>query len=126
MEDYNPESDTETIRELYFTAEFTKFFEQLDDSVKSKFYYTMDLVRTIRVLSKNFVKHLENTELYEMRISVGNNAYRTILFAMDNRNVMLAQRILLLNGFIKKSTKDYNKQIKQAYKILKQYEDEDR
>jgi hypothetical protein len=72
------------------------------------------------------VKHLENTELYEMRISVGNNAYRTILFAMDNRNVMLAQRILLLNGFIKKSTKDYNKQIKQAYKILKQYEDEDR
>jgi hypothetical protein len=39
---------------------------------------------------------------------------------------MLAQRILLLNGFIKKSTKDYNKQIKQAYKILKQYEDEDR
>jgi hypothetical protein len=86
----------------------------------------MDVVRTIRVLSKNFVKHLENTELYEMRISVGNNAYRTILFAMDNRNVMLAQRILLLNGFIKKSTKDYNKQIKQAYKILKQYEDEDR
>lgn len=126
MEDYNPESDTETIRELYFTAEFTKFFEQLDDSVKSKFYYTMDVVRTIRVLYKNFVKHLENTELYEMRISVGNNAYRTILFAMDNRNVMLAQRILLLNGFIKKSTKDYNKQIKQAYKILKQYEDEDR
>ena len=61
---------------------------------------------------------MENTDLYEMRVSVGGNEYRTIMFTMDNENVMLATEITLLNAFLKKSTKDYQRQIKLAENIL--------
>ena len=70
------------------------------------------------VLSTKFVKRLDNTDFYEMRVSLGNNEYRTVIFTMDNENVMLATKIILLNAFLKKSTKDYKKQIKIAEKIL--------
>ena len=69
-------------------------------------------------VSAKFIKHLENTELYEMRVSIGNNEYRTIMFTMDNPNVILATKIILLNAFMKKSTKDYKKQLRTAEKIL--------
>lgn len=66
-----------------------------------------------------YVKHLKGTDLYEMHVSVGSNEYRTILFAIDNRNVILSTKIILLNGFLKKSTKDYDKQIAKAVRLLK-------
>ena len=90
------------IRELYFSDEFTEFYEKLQDKVKAKFEHTMDIIRTEYVLNTKFVKHLENTDLYEMRVSVNFNEYRTILFAVDNDNIILSKRILLLNGFLKK------------------------
>ena len=110
------------IRELYFSDEFVKFYDMLQDKVKAKFEHTMDVIRTEYVLSTKFVKHLENTDLYEMRVSVSTNEYRTILFAVDDDNFILSKKILLLNGFLKKSTKDYNKQIKIAERILKDFE----
>ena len=110
------------IRELYFPDEFVKFYDMLQDKVKAKFEHTMDVIRTEYVLSTKFVKHLENTDLYEMRVSVSTNEYRTILFAVDDDNIILSKKILLLNGFLKKSTKDYNKQIKIAERILKDFE----
>ena len=110
------------IRELYFSDEFTEFYEKLQDKVKAKFEHTMDIIRTEYVLNSKFVKHLENTDLYEMRVSVNFNEYRTILFAVDNDNIILSKRILLLNGFLKKSTKDYSKQIKVAKQILEDFE----
>ena len=42
--------------------------------------------------------------------------------AVDNENIILSKKILLLNGFLKKSTKDYSKQIKIAERILKGFE----
>ncbi len=36
-----------------------------------------------------------------MRVSVGSNEYRTVLFAIDNSNVILSTKIILLNGFLK-------------------------
>ena len=110
------------IRELYFSDEFTEFYEKLQDKVKAKFEHTMDIIRTEYVLNTKFVKHLENTDLYEMRVSVNFNEYRTILFAVDNDNIILSKRILLLNGFLKKSTKDYSKQLKVAKQILEDFE----
>ena len=110
------------IRELYFSDEFVKFYDMLQDKAKAKFEHTMDVIRTEYVLSTKFVKHLENTDLYEMRVAVNTNEYRTILFTVDDDNIILSKKILLLNGFLKKSTKDYNKQIKMAERILKDYE----
>lgn len=102
------------IRELYFSDEFVEFYGMLQHKVKAKFEHIMDVIRTEYVLSTKFVKHLENTDLYEIRVSVNTNEYRTILFAVDNNNVILSKKILLLNGFLKKSTKNYSKQIKIA------------
>ena len=110
------------IRELYFSDEFAEFYDMLQDKVKAKFEHTMDIIRTEYVLSTKFVKHMENTDLYEMRVSVNTNEYRTILFAVDNEIIILSKKILLLNGFLKKSTKDYSKQIKIAERILKDFE----
>lgn len=83
------------IRELYFSDEFAEFYGMLQDKVKAKFEHTMDIIKTEYVLSTKFVKHLEHTDLYEMRVSVNTNEYRTILFAVDNENIILSKKILL-------------------------------
>lgn len=115
----NVKEDTEYIRDVFWTKEFDEFYNELPDRVRTKFDYVIDIIKTERVVSTKFVKHLENTDLYEMRISLGNNEYRTIMFTMDNENVILATEITLLNAFLKKSNKDYKKQIKIAENILK-------
>lgn len=107
------------LRDVFWTKEFSEFYNQLPERVQDKFNYVISVVKSEYVISAKFVKHLEGTELYEMRVSVGNNEYRTVLFAMNHANVMLATKIVLLNAFLKKSTKDYKKQIKMAEKILK-------
>lgn len=68
------ETDGTNIRELYFSNEFVDFYDALPDRVKLKFEYVMDIVRTEYVLTTKFVKHLEKTDLYEMRISLGTNS----------------------------------------------------
>ena len=106
------------IRTIYFSEEFELFYDALPLKVKDKFEYVFQVVQTVYNVSTKFVKHLDNTDLYELRVSVGANEYRTILFAIDNENVILSTKIILLNGFLKKSTKDYKKQIEIAEKIL--------
>lgn len=108
-------------RKLYFSDEFLDFYNQQQERVKVKFDYVIGIVRTEDVITTRFVKHLVDTDLYEMRVSVGSNEYRTVLFAIDNENVILARRILVLNAFLKKSEKDYRKQVEKAKKILGGY-----
>ena len=124
---YNPQSvlnsedffsALEYIRDVFWTKEFTRFYNELPLQVQNKFDYVISIVKTEYVVSAKFIKHLENTELYEMHVSIGNNEYRTIVFTMDNPNVILATKIILLNAFMKKSTKDYKKQLRTAEKIL--------
>lgn len=109
------------IRELYFTDEFWNFYNKQQDKVKQKFDYVIGIVREEKILTTKFIKHLLNTDLYEMRISVGSNEYRTILFAINHNNIILSTQILVLNAFLKKSEKDYKKQIKIAETILGGY-----
>ncbi len=73
-------------------------------------------------VSTKFVKHLENTDLYEMRVSIGINEYRTVLFAIDHDNFIEAKKVILLNGFLKKDNKYYRKQIDIALSILNNLE----
>ena len=104
---------TTDVRIIFRTEEFEKFYNSLNTRVKDKFEYTFGLVQTVYALPVKYIK----TNLYEMRVSVGSNEYR--LFAIDNSNVILSTKIILLNGFLKKSTKDYDKQIAKAVRILK-------
>ena len=86
--------------------------------------YALNILTSLKVVSTKLVKRLVGTEFYELRISV-DNEYRIILFCVDKENFMEASQILLLNGFLKKSTKDYNAELKKAEKILRSYENED-
>ncbi len=109
---------TVEIREIISTPTFDDFYHSLPQKAQTKFDYVINVIATVYNISTKFIKHLTNTDLYEMRVSIGTNEYRTILFAADNSNFIEATQIILLNGFLKKSTKDYNKHIQKALQIL--------
>ncbi|MDE6554134.1 MAG: type II toxin-antitoxin system RelE/ParE family toxin [Muribaculaceae bacterium] len=106
------------VRTILRTPEFLEFYESLPAKVQTKFQYVMNVIATVYNVSTKFVKHLEKTDLYEMRVSIGNNEYRTVLFAIDHDNFIESKNIILLNGFLKKDNKDYRKQIEIATRIL--------
>lgn len=106
-----------TMRTMIRSTEFDEFYNTLPQSVQSKVKYAMNVLAEIKVVNTKLVKKLVDTDFYELRISVGNE-YRVILFTIDHENLIEATRILLLNGFIKKSTKDYKKEIDKAQQIL--------
>ena len=60
--------------------------------------------------------------IFEMRVSVGTNEHRTILFAIDHVNIIQATNVILLNSFLKKDSKEYRNQIKKAINILNNLE----
>ena len=106
------------IRTVYLTEEFVRFYNSLPKEVQKKYDYTLDIVQRIYVLPTKFVKHLSGTRLHEIRVAVGSNAYRTVLFAANSNNIIQATEIYLLNSFLKKSEKDYKEQLTIAEKIL--------
>lgn len=111
------------MRTIFKTLEFTEFLENSDQMTKDKIAYLSDIIITQPVINSKVAKKLINTAFYEVRIQV-NNEYRIIVFAIDHDNLTQSKNILFLNGFIKKSTKDYDKQIKTAIKILNKWNDQ--
>ena len=114
-------SDSIPIREILFTNEFEDFYKQQRPKVLEKIDYGINIIRFFKVISNKLVKKLSNCELYEIRISV-DNEYRIIMFTVDNRSFISARKVVLINGFIKKSTKDYVKEINKAERILNKFE----
>lgn len=104
-------------RELILSNEYVEFERKQNKRTREKLLYVIRILESEQLLSTKFVKKLVNTDFYELRISVENEV-RVILFAVDNDNVNLATRIILLNGFVKKSTKDYDKELEKAINIL--------
>lgn len=119
----NQEANTSPyVRTIFKTPQFEEFYSSLPTKVQVKMDYVMNVIATVYNVSTKFIKHLDNTDLYEMRVSVGTNEYRTILFAIDNQNIIEATNIILLNGFLKKDKKDYRKQVKIALTLLNNLE----
>ncbi len=116
--------EEENIRQIIFSEEFEDFYGGLDSKIQDKFDYGLRLIQTQYVVNKKFVKHLENTDFYELRISVSSDEYRTVLFAIDNSSFIQSKRVILLNSFIKKATKQYKAEIKLAERLLKKYLEE--
>lgn len=105
---------------MFRTPAFDSFYNSLNIRTKKKVDYVFEHIRTEKNVNTKFVKKLVNTDFYEMRISV-DNEYRIILFTIDNDNFINANEIVLLNGFIKKSTADYEKQIAAAQKLMEEF-----
>ena len=69
--------------------------------VQKKIDWVIDLIKSVRIIPENFLKHLEGTDgLYEIRVKVSSDIYRIFCF-FDKGNL-----IILLNGFQKKTPKN--------------------
>ena len=64
---------------------------------------------------RTIIRSIEFDEFYN---SLPVNVQNKVLFTIDHESFVEAQQILLLNGFMKKSAKDYKKEIKKAQQIL--------
>ena len=115
------------IRETYHSEEYEEYYSSLDEKTKEKYDYVELIIKTQKVVNLKFVKKLEGTEFYEARVSVGSNEYRTVLFEIDSVSFIQCKRVLLLNSFLKKDTKQYKGEIEIARKIMSKYlvEDDD-
>lgn len=111
----------EDVRETIHSEEYDEYYAGLDEKTKAKYDYVEMIIKTQYVVNKKFVKNLEDTEFYEARVSVGSNEYRTIIFAIETSSFMESKRVLFLNSFLKKSTKQYRGEIEIARRILKKY-----
>ena len=89
----------------------------MSQRASEKLDYCIAILRHEMPLSQKFVKKIISSDLYELRVSADNDI-RILLFAANNDNINLATEIIALNGFVKKSNKDYEKQIRKAYNIL--------
>ena len=105
------------MRTMIRSTAFDEFFNSLPINVQNKLKYAMNIIAEVKVVSSKLVKKLVNTDFYELRISI-NNEYRIILFTIDHESFIESTQIILLNGFIKKSSKDYKKEIERAKQIL--------
>lgn len=93
------------IRNVIFSNEFEDYYDNLEEKIREKYDYALHIVSTQYLVSRKFVSSLENTDFYELRISVSSNEYRTILLAADHDSFMQSTNVLLLNSFLKKGTK---------------------
>lgn len=109
------------VRETIHSEEYEAYYNGLDEKTKTKYDYVEAIIKTQYVVNSKFVKNIEGTEFYEARISIGSNEHRTIVFAIDSNSFIESKRVLFLNSFLKKDTKQYKGEIDAARKILKKY-----
>jgi len=108
------------MREILITPECLAFIDSQGERISKKFFQLIEVMEEVKIVHTNFIKKLVNTDFYELRIKAGNEI-RIIIFSIDHSNFSECTKAVCLNGFQKKSTKDYKKAIKQAEKLLKDY-----
>ncbi len=108
------------MREIDITEECLEFIDSQEKRVSDKFFQLIEIIGEVKIIHANFVKKLINTKFYELRIKAGNE-YRVIIFAIDHLSFSECQHAVCLNGFLKKSNKDYVKAIKKAERVLEEY-----
>ena len=108
------------MRKIIKSKEYEDFYCSLDVRTQEKLKYILQMMTDIRVINTKFVKKLENTDFYEIRVS-SENEYRVVLYTIDKDNFIESEQILLLNGFVKKSTKDYKRNINVAESIIQRF-----
>jgi len=108
------------VREIDITEKCLEFIDAQGYRVSDKFFQLIEIIGEVKIVHANFIKKLINTRFYELRIKAGNE-YRVLIFAIDHLNFSECTKAVCLNGFIKKSNKDYILAIKEAEKIIEEY-----
>ncbi len=110
------------MREVYLSEECEDYiFKKNSERVQTKFKYLLQILGEHKIIHTSFVEKLTNTKYYELKIKA-ENQIRVIIFTIDNENFNEANQIILLNGFLKRTNKDYKKAIKIADRLLIKYE----
>lgn len=105
--------EVERLLEVY-EDHFWTFYNAQPEKVKEKLDYTLQIVITVRQIPQKFFKHLDDG-LYEIRINVASNIYRIFCFLEAD------QRVILLNGFQKKTQKIPKKELEKAQRLKAAY-----
>jgi hypothetical protein len=108
------------VREIEITEECLEFVDNQGERVSLKFFQLIEVIGELKVVNANFLKKLQSTQFYELRIKAGNE-YRIVIFSIDHLNFAECTKAVCLCGFQKKSTKDYKRAVNQAEKILEEY-----
>lgn len=99
---------------LAYKKYFVDFISSLAESESNKVFYVLDMLKKREILSRKFVKRIEEG-IFELRAESGGNSYR-IFFIFDEGN-----SVLLLNGFMKKTQKIPRREIELAKKLKYEY-----
>jgi len=110
------------MREIYLSEECEKYIlEESSERVQNKFKYLLEVLEEHNIIHSSFVEKLTNTKYYELKIKA-ENQIRIIIFTIDSENFNEANQIILLNGFLKRTNKDYKKAVKIANQLMIKYE----
>ncbi|MCB0431189.1 MAG: type II toxin-antitoxin system RelE/ParE family toxin [Flavobacteriales bacterium] len=102
---------------VFFGNDFLDFYNKQTRKVRTRIDWTLGLVRDLERIPSNYFKHIEGTELYEIRVSSGSDIFR--IFCFFDKGML----VIVLNGFQKKTQKTPRKEIDKALKLQKLYKD---
>lgn len=97
-----------------FGTHFRSFINSVDESVRRKIDYVLDMLKTQRRINSKFVKPIKDG-VYELRVEWEGNIFR-VFFIFDEGNI-----VVLFNGFQKKTQKTPQAEIEKALKIKEEY-----
>ena len=99
---------------ITFGNYFKSFIDSVDDSIRRKIDYVLDMLKTQRRVNSKFVKPIKDG-VYELRVGWEGNIFR-VFFIFDEGNI-----VVLFNGFQKKTQKTLQAEIEKALKIKEEY-----
>jgi phage-related protein len=103
---------------IFFGNYFYDFYNKQNQKVKEKINWTFGIIRDLEIIPEKYLKHIEGTDLYEIRVGYGNNIYRVFCFFDKGKLVVV------LNGFQKKTQKTPKQEIQKAIKLKELYYEE--
>ncbi|MBK7811501.1 MAG: type II toxin-antitoxin system RelE/ParE family toxin [Saprospiraceae bacterium] len=111
------------MRIVLISDECLEFVSSNNSRIQTKFKYLIEVIGEQNIIHKAIVDKIVNTKFYELRIRA-DNQIRIIIFAIDHDNFNESKKIILLNGFIKRTNKDYVKAVNEAKKLIGKYKNE--
>lgn len=101
---------------IFYEDYFINFYKTLDNKVKEKVKYVLELVKQVERVPEKFLAPMAGCEgLYEIRVEYQSNIFR-IFCCFDQ-----GQLVILFNGFQKKTQKTPKVEVERAIRLKKEY-----
>jgi len=93
-----------------------EFLDSLSSKQVQKIIWVLEVIEELNIVPKHYFKKLVNTDnIWEVRIILSSNIFRLLGF-LDSKNL-----VILTNGFVKKTQKTPQNEIKLAEKRKMDY-----